>query len=233
MSPGATMASRRLHEPQAISINPVDLGLPHPAGSMDPGDLRYRPRVVADVEIWRGFSVGDGMISSPGATGPRRWREGQLSPRAGSMSASQSAITQLGRGFHTLRGGIHPEDLPLRPRVVGAVEIWKDFSPGDRNSSSPGAAGPRRYSEGHLPRRAGSISPSLSAITQWGWGFHTPQGGIDPGDLRSRPRVIGCVEIWKDFSPGDGNLSSLGAVGPRRYPEGQPSPPAGSMSPSQ
>ena len=38
-----------------------------------------------------------------------------------------------------------------------------------------------------------------SAITQWGWGFHTLRGGIDPGDLRFRPRVVGVVEIWKDF----------------------------------
>ena len=66
-------------------------------------------------------------LSSPGAAGPRRWPDGQLSPRAGSMSPSQSTITQWGRGFHTLRGGIDPGDLRLRPRVVRVVEIWKDF----------------------------------------------------------------------------------------------------------
>ena len=32
-----------------------------------------------------------------------------------------------------------------------------------------------------------------------GWGFHTLRGGIDPGDLRFRLRVVGVVEIWKDF----------------------------------
>ena len=30
-------------------------------------------------------------------------------------------------GFHTLRGGNDPGDLPLRPRVVGVVGIWKGF----------------------------------------------------------------------------------------------------------
>ena len=37
------------------------------------------------------------------------------------MSLSQLAASQLGWGFHTLRGGIDPGDLSLRPRVVGVV----------------------------------------------------------------------------------------------------------------
>ena len=48
-------------------------------------------------------------------------------------------------------------------------------------------------------QRAGSMSLSQSAITQWGWGFHTLRGGIDQGDLRFRPRFAGVVETWKDF----------------------------------
>ena len=63
----------------------------------------------------------------------------------------------------------------------------------------PGAAGPLRCPEGQLSPRAGSMSPSQSAITQWGWGFHTLRGGIDQGDLRFRPRFAGVVETWKDF----------------------------------
>ena len=69
------------------------------------------------------------------------------------------------------------------------------------------------------------MSPSQSAITQWGWGFHTLRGGIDPGsmipsqsaitlwgwgfhtlrgrirleDLHFRPRVVGVEEVWNDF----------------------------------
>ena len=31
------------------------------------------------------------------------------------------------------------------------------------------------------------------------WGFYTARGGIDPGDRRFRPRVVGVVEIWKNF----------------------------------
>ena len=40
---------------------------------------------------------------------------------------------------------------------------------------------------------------SQLATSQLGWGFRTLRGGIDPGDLRFRPRVVGDVEIWEDF----------------------------------
>ena len=58
-------------------------------------------------------------------------------------------------------------------------------------------------------------------------------GGIDPGDLSLRSRVVGVVEMWTGFCLGDENLSSPGAAGPRRCPGGQLSPRAGSMSLSQ
>ena len=59
--------------------------------------------------------------------------------------------------------------------------------------------GPRRWPGGTLSPRAGSMSRSQSAISQWGWRFYTPRGAIDPGHLRFRPRVVGVIEIWKDF----------------------------------
>ena len=67
------------------------------------------------------FLIRGWELSSPGVAGPRCCPEGQLSPRAGSMSPSQSAITQWGCDFHTLRGGIDPGGLRFRLRVVGAV----------------------------------------------------------------------------------------------------------------
>ena len=50
---------------------------------------------------------------------------------------------------------------------------------------------------------AGSMSPSQSASSQCGWGFHTVLGGIDPGDPRFRPRVVGvsCRDV-KISNPG-------------------------------
>ena len=56
--------------------------------------------------------------------------DGQLSPRAGFMSPSPSAISQLGWNFHTLRGGIDHGHLRFRPRVVGVVEMGKIFVDG-------------------------------------------------------------------------------------------------------
>ena len=43
------------------------------------------------------------------------------------------------------------------------------------------------------------MSPSQSATSQWGWGTHTVKGGIDPGDLRFRHRVVGVAEMGKDL----------------------------------
>ena len=111
------------------------------------------------------------------------------------MSPSQSEITQWGWGFHTLRGGIDQGDLYFRPRVAGVVDIWSEFSSGDKTLSSLGAAGPRRWQEGQPSPRASSMSLIQSATSQWGWGFHTRRGGIDPGDLCFRPRVVGIVEV--------------------------------------
>ena len=115
------------------------------------------------------------------------------------MSPSQSATTQWGWGFHTLRGGIDTDDLSVRPRVVGVVGIWKYFLSGDEALSAPGVAGPRRCPEGQLLPRAGFMNLSLSATSQLDWGFYTLRVGTDPGDLGFRPRVVGVVEKWIDF----------------------------------
>ena len=145
----ATIAACCLHEPQPISNQPVGLGFQHHAGRYRPGGSAFSSPASWSCRDMDGFLTGDGELSSPGAAGPQRWPEGQLSPRAGSMSPSQSAITQWGWRFQTLRGGIDPGDLRFRPQVVGVAEIW-----------------PWRWPEGQLSPRAGSVSPSQSAITQ-------------------------------------------------------------------
>ena len=131
--------------------------------------------------------------------GPRRWPEGQLSPRDGSMSLGQSATRQLGVRLHALRSRLDPGDPCLRPPVVGVVAIWKDFRCGDKTMSSPGVTGHRRRPERQLSTRTGSLPLSQSATSQLGWGLHTLWCGIDPGDLRFRPRVVGVEEICKGF----------------------------------
>ena len=50
-----------------------------------------------------------------------------------------------------------------------------------------------------FPCGAGSANPSQSAISRWGWGFHTVRGGIDPGDHLIRPGFVGVVDIWNNF----------------------------------
>ena len=185
MSPSQTTITRRGWDFHALR------------GSIDSGDLSLLPRVVRVVEVWKEFSSGDEALSFLCAAGPRRWPEGQLSPRAGSMSLIQSATSQWGWGFHTQRSGIDPGDLRFRSRVVVVVGCGRTCDPGMRTYLRE--AGSRRWSEGQLSPRSGSMSPSQSAITKWGWGLHSMRGDIDPLDLRFRPRVIGVEDVWMDF----------------------------------
>ena len=85
-------------------------------------------------------------------------------------------------------GGIDPWDHRLGPRFVGIVDmegflirVW------DLNF----------YVQPSPP--ADSMSPSQAATSQCGWGFHTVRGGIDPGDPRFRPQVVGARPICRSY----------------------------------
>ena len=114
------------------------------------------------------------------------------------MSLSQSETSQYGRVFHTVLGGIDPGDPRFRFQVVGVVEISKDFLIRGEILSSPGAAGPRRCPEGKLSARW-LYEPQRISNQEVGLGFPQRAGGVDPGHLRLRRRVVGVVEISKDF----------------------------------
>ena len=96
-------------------------------GDIDPGNLFFRARVVGIVEMWKDYDPG--MEPFPPREGRDLdvWPEGPVSPCAGFMSPNQSAITESGSSFHTVRGGIDPCDLCFRARVVGVVGMYKDF----------------------------------------------------------------------------------------------------------
>ena len=48
----------------------------------------------------------------------------------------------------------------------------------------PGCGGTSALARGATLAARWLHEPSQSAITQWGWGFHTLRGGIDLGNLR-------------------------------------------------
>ena len=98
MARGATLAARWLHEPQPISNQPVGLGFPHPAGRCRPGGSAFYFPGYWSCRGMEGFLIWGRELILRGCGGPRRWPKGQLSPPARSMSPSQSAITQWGRG---------------------------------------------------------------------------------------------------------------------------------------
>ena len=189
-SPGCTGS---MYDPRPISERPVE-GIPTPCCEVFyHRDHRFCPQIVGVVKVLNEFGCGNETISSPGAVGPRHWPQGQLSPRADRMSASQSAITQGGLGFYTVRGGVYPGDLRFQSQIVRVVEICKAFRSKDETRSSPGAARPRRWPGRRRSPRAGYMSTSLSAINRSGLSFHTLRGGVGPAGHHICPRGVRVV----------------------------------------
>ena len=63
----------------------------------------------------------------PGCGGTSTLSEGQLPPRVGSTSLSQSATSRWRWDFQTVLGSINPGDHRFRLRVVVVVDVRKDF----------------------------------------------------------------------------------------------------------
>ena len=93
--------------------------------------------------------------------------------------------TPASNGFHTMRGSIVTGDNSFRLGCVGVGVVWKAFC--------------ARIGTVYPPSAAGFTNPSQSAISQWGWGFHTVRGGIDPGYHRFLPRFVGVADVWNYF----------------------------------
>ena len=155
----------------------------------------------------------EGSLSLPDAAGPRRWPEGQFPPRAGSMSYEPQPIGNelVGLGFPHPAGRYRPEGSAFTsPGCWSYRDIdgfltrgWKLVLPrcGGTSALAPGAPLAARWLHEPqpissqpvglgFPHPAGRYRPRGSAV---GWGFHILRGGIDPGDLRFRSRVVGVV----------------------------------------
>ena len=76
----------------------------------------------------------------------------------------------------------------------------------------PGCGGTSALSRGATLAVRWLHEPQSINHHQVGLGFHTLRGGIDPVNLRFRPRVIGAVETWTDFEPAMGNYTPRGAL---------------------
>ena len=110
---GATLTPRWLHELQFISNHPVGLRLSHPAGRYRLGGAASASPCCWSCRHMEGFLNRGWELILPGGGGISALARGQLSLRTGSMSPRQSAITQWGWGFHTLRGRLRPVGSPF------------------------------------------------------------------------------------------------------------------------
>ena len=59
---------------------------------------------------------------------------------------------------------------------------------------------------------AGFEPQAIGGRTMTGWGVYAELGGIDPGDLRFHPELVGFVDVWDDFRTGNGTLSPAGVA---------------------
>ena len=62
------------------------------------------------------------------------------------------------------------------------LEMWNDLWTGDATLNPRGEELAQHANHG--PKKK---------IRRLGWDFHTVRGGINPGDIRVRPRVVGVV----------------------------------------
>ena len=91
-------------------------------------------------------------------------------------------------------GQYRPRVSPFSSPVSWSCKYMEQFLIRGWDPILPGCGGTSTLARGEISPRAGpmspSRSPSRSTISQWGWGFHTVEGGIDPGDLRFRPPLL-------------------------------------------
>ena len=121
------LAARWLHEPQPISNQPVGLEFAH-------FTKRYRLEgsAFSSPESWScrdmdGFLIRGWEMVLPGCGGTSILsREATIGARW--LHEPQPISNQSVRwGLYAARGGIDPGDLRFRPRVVGVVDVRKDF----------------------------------------------------------------------------------------------------------
>ena len=119
-----------MYDPQPIRDRPVGLEFPHCAGRFRRRGSPILSQAVGVVKVWNNFQSRDGSLSFPGCVGSYMYDLQPISDRP------------VGLGFPHRAGRVRPAgDLCFRPRVVGVVEIWRDFLSGHKKKSSPGGAG--------------------------------------------------------------------------------------------
>ena len=128
------------------------------------------------------------------------------------MSTNPISNQPVGLGFAHRAGRYQPGGSPFSSPGCWSFGDREGFQMQGWETTFSGAAERRCCSEGQLLPRAGSVSSSQSAISQWGWGLHTVRCEIDPGDLRFRPRAGTegfMTRRWSLIFPWCGKTSTL------------------------
>ena len=71
------------------------------------------------LEMWNDLWTGDGTLYPP-----------EVEPWLTIRTMANQKIGRWGWDFHIVRGGTNPNDIRVRPQVVGVVDVWMDSDPG-------------------------------------------------------------------------------------------------------
>ena len=100
------------------AISQRDWGFLTVQGGVDPRKLGLLPRMVKVLDMWNDLWTGDGTLYPPKVELAQHTNHGQLEN------------SPVGLGFPHCAGGINPDGIRVRPRVVGVVDVWMDSDPG-------------------------------------------------------------------------------------------------------
>ena len=101
------------------AISQRDWGFLTVQGGVDPTKLGLLPRLMEVLEMWNDLWTGDWTLYPPEV-------ESWLNIR----TMANQKIGRWGWDFHIVRGGINPDDIRVRSRVAGVVDVWTDSDPG-------------------------------------------------------------------------------------------------------
>ena len=166
---------------------PVGLGLPHPAGRCLPGGSAFSSPGCWICRDMVGFLMRGWEIIRPGCGGTSALAREKTLAACWLHRPQLISNHPVGLGFLHSAGRYRPGGSASFSLGCSSCRDIEGFLVRNGKLSPQGAAAPRHWPERKLLPRAGSMGPSQSAITQWGWGFHTLWGGI--GSAFSSP---GC-----------------------------------------
>ena len=127
-----TPAARWLDDPQPTSNQPVGLGFPHRAKRYRPGRFSFSSPACGSCRDMETFLIRDKTLCLPVSGATSTLARGATLAACWLHDPQPNSNQRVELRLPHRAGRYRPWGSPfVRPRVVGVVEIWKDFWSGD------------------------------------------------------------------------------------------------------